>query len=521
MNWFFPLIVLMVAVGSVAALRYMRRKGPFKNSRPRAGLSKLVGHNPKSASLSLMGVGNKPKKMLGAVCFLRAGGGMHVEDNAVLVTVPKAIDHERVYKLHAKDRRVLLRFAVQGVPHAIRCRTRGYARVSSELAKRLDFKVESALRLVPIGRLRKEEDRGFKRYVVKSQNGASPESRPYVTFEVFAKGTALRYDDKKALPARLEEPNIESPAGAFFGEDALSQLRDLVMVKPPQERTVGLTRIAAVTGQESADSRKQGSRRSRRVSRRWIKSRPRTGDPLISFVKGVRILDLERRFGSDLVFLRKTDGLLPGDRVLLHFEGSGKHCEVEGEIAESSNRKDVVRLTDVLRVEEGLRLELVDHSAGGLLVEGSREFLQILGEEKTIFEQLVEGNSERAAMLERIREPLIHLTLYPRFTIPESLDRFEPDLPARINVIAQITSTRVRSGEGHEPIVVKHGLRFLYDPARFPLGPEDRCFWNLRKDANDNAYLAELYRKLGQLYAKLASRELRHQKSKTADSEAA
>ena len=158
---------------------------------------------------------------------------------------------------------------------------------------------------------------------------------------------------------------------------------------------------------------------------------------------------------------------------MLHFRAAGSHCEMECVVTETRSQSDVVRPLDNIREEDGIKVELVDHSSGGILVESNQELLDTLLMEASprwADAEDFEGETWQDAV-DRLRGPLVHLTLYPRYLFPHSLAEFKPDLPPRISVLARVARTH-RKTQPHG-ILLQHGFRFCYDADSYSLGPED------------------------------------------------
>jgi len=170
---------------------------------------------------------------------------------------------------------------------------------------------------------------------------------------------------------------------------------------------------------------------------------------------------------------------------------------------ETRIQNEVLRPISPIGEESGLKVELVEYSVGGALIESSPELLKFL-----LKTELPVGDEEQAfegrhwqRFFEELKRPMIHLTFYPRTHFPDNLKQFQPELPFKVPVIAQITRTHVH--EHLERRVLQHGLRFTYDLQGASLTPEEMEVWRLIRGMRDNACFAEVHSKLSQLYGYL------------------
>ena len=131
------------------------------------------------------------------------------------------------------------------------------------------------------------------------------------------------------------------------------------------ERRVDVTKILPIP-QDSGPLFGGRRRPGRRGQRRLGRSIP---DPTVAFLGEVHVLGLDSEGAGDRIILKKgTSGglkasehrLLPGDRVLLHFQVAGSHGEMECEVTETRSQNDVLRPLDHIVEEDGLKVELVE-----------------------------------------------------------------------------------------------------------------------------------------------------------------
>jgi len=181
---------------------------------------------------------------------------------------------------------------------------------------------------------------------------------------------------------------------------------------------------------------------------------------------------------------------------------------MECEVLEARTQNEVLRPRSLVREEAGLKVELVEYSVGGALIEAGPDVLRLLlGERCPPDVEKEETYSGRfwEYMFEEMKRRLVHLTFYPKLYFPEKLKVFQPELPFSIPIVAQI----VRPHLFREKRVLQLGLRFIYDQESLVLNPSESVIWKLIRGMRDNVYFTEVHSKLSQLYGHLEHQSLK------------
>lgn len=475
------------------------RKKETQSFDPQAVVRRLIEFNPPSALVTLQKqiAGASAEEHLGKTFFLQRDRHLYSEGSYLYITLPEELKVNKALNLQAKNATVVLQFLHRRVPYKVECRTLGHFRLLPEIVELLDFNVKSALKLQPVSQLKKEEKRHFLRYAVKNYGDSRQPLASQITFDVYLKATDREFPYEGALPMELHDlgpiPFAPQPTAAhrFDPREVIEQFRALMLARPPGERTLHLSKLV-----EKEDSRRLRKRQAE-----------------LLLLGHVNVLGLEKELLRSIIYTKKSAksdhrkdnpcNLRSGERVMAHFATNQQYCELLCEVVESRIQNEVLRPISPIAPEGGLKVELVEYSVGGALIESSPELLKFLlktalpeGDE----EQAFEGRHwERA--FEDLKRPMVHLNFYPKLHFPDNLKQFQPELPFKIPIIAQVARSHVREHLGRR--VLQHGLRFTYDLQSATLIPGELESWRLIRGMRDNACFAEIHSKLSQLYGYL------------------
>lgn len=465
---------------------------------PAETVVRLAELNPASALVDLQpepGAGTAVK--LGKSFFLRQHRQVYCDGASFYLTTPDGLKADQQPLLQSGKAAVLLQFFHRQTPVKVECLVLGHFQLLPELVESLDFRVKAAFKLQPLSPLNREERRKNLRFAVKNYGDSRVPLTSQIHFEVYLKNTQGQFPRTGALPAELADlkpiPLGPLPPVGRLPEPrpAIEQFRALMQEKAVPDRVVFLAKPA------KKDLRQL-----------------RSGAEELLLLGQVNVLGLERDPGRSILYVKKsakTDiadkdnpyNLHPGERVVLYFAARG-YWQLLCEVAETQIQNDVLRPLGPLMGEEGLKLELVDYSVGGLQVEGQPALLKgLLG--PALPEELREGVAYEGPRWERafeaLKRPMLHLNLYPRLRFPEELKQFQPELPFKIPFIAQLVQTSVRERGGKR--VPHHGLRLVYSLQAAALEPGELERWKLIRGTRDNPYFSEINAKLNQLKSHL------------------
>jgi hypothetical protein len=483
---------------------FFRRGKQTKGFDPKQEIVRLSEFSPPSALVYLQKsgkqTGGEPEE-LGKAFFLRRDKKLYSDGNNIYITTPDNIKISRDQNLHAQD--VTLQFFHRRIPHRIECRIVGRFRLLPEVTETLDFNAKAAYKLSPTGHIRKDEKRQYLRYTLKNFGDSRVPLTTHVTFELFLKTTnkefpasgtpAVLLNDLKLIPYKdLKQPQL------FTTRDSINAFRDLMLKKQAHLRSVHVTKV----------QREEAVGMARK--------------PDVPLLLGeINILGLEMESLRDVVYLKKSAkagirkgeenpyNLRPGERVITDFAHAGINYEMICEVMEARTQNEVVRPTEFLREETGLKVGLVDFSSGGLLVESNADLLKfVLGEKcpaKAEEERDFESEYWQKA-LAALRTPMLELTLYPQRHFPDAVKKFEPELPFKFSMLAQIVRTKVV--QVGEKKILQHGLQFAYEPQAIPLKADELVPWRYIRYLKDNDYFKLVHSRLSQLYGHLENQSL-------------
>ena len=183
----------------------------------------------------------------------------------------------------------------------------------------------------------------------------------------------------------------------------------------------------------------------------------------------------------------------PGDRALVSFDHGGKHYQMETEVMETGLDAVCIRPTSQIHGEAGQQVSVIDFSAGGALLQGSRKLTEFLLDRKVDRDELSSDNPAHRDIFRSLERRLVKLTFQPKLHFPEIGRRFQPRVPAKICVLAKIVRSQFVACKGKE--VVQHGVRFVYDEQ----DDEGMDCWREIKKGHGNRHFNEIHTKLGRL----------------------
>ena len=156
--------------------------------------------------------------------------------------------------------------------------------------------------------------------------------------------------------------------GPFATRDAINYFRDIMLKKQPHERFVHVSKI----------KKDETGSMFRKKDEELV-----LGD--------INILGLEMESLRDVLYLKKSNkadlkkkgkdnpyNLHPGERILTHFVHDRKYYQMLCEVMEARTQNEMIRPLEFPTEESGLRVDLIDYSVGGVLIESSPELLRLV-----------------------------------------------------------------------------------------------------------------------------------------------
>ena len=109
-------------------------------------------------------------------------------------------------------------------------------------------------------------------------------------------------------------------------------------------------------------------------------------------------------------------------------------------------------------------------------------------------------------LFDQLRKPIVHLTFYPSMYFPEAVKRYMPELPSRMELLAQVVRSHVRQiGPKRE---LQLGLQFAYEPQGIPMQEGEIVEWRYTRHVRDNEHFTRAHSQLSQLYGYLENQSL-------------
>jgi len=498
MDW---IIILLMAAGAAAGgFILYKRRAPKKSLVPSRVAQKLVKLDPTSVSVDVTSVdrtnaddgGSVNQTPIGSASLLRASRKIYREKKFFYMTTPDKLKSSGQGDLKAEGELVRLSFVRRGVPHSVSCRTAGRTKLSSSLMESLDTHVKVAYKLYPVGRITKEEKRSFLRYLIAATDDHAGETTPYVSFDVFVRRTNQRVKKSaKTVITDLRVAEFKNRGRSYFDvHTVINQFRAYMLIKPIDQRKIQIEKLA---DQETLVG----------------KIRTQLHQPAPSWT--VELLDLEDDVSLDTFCVEQPGGegrgghrtaLNPEDRVRVYFERNGKRYEMDGEVDQIGAQYAAIRPLGALTEEAGLEVAVVDFSAGGALIQGSRKLLEFVLDKPIKAKELSSEHPAHEDLLRRFKRQLIHFTFYPKLQFPNVAKRFHPRIPEKICVLGRVIRSEFVRRRGKE--VLHYGIQFIHD-AHYDAEAEGSTAWRPIKEGHGDRNFNEIHAKLGRLSGFLES----------------
>ena len=496
MDWI--MILLMAAGAAAGGFALIKRRKPKKSLISSRVAQKVVNADPSAVAVAVIegdGDGNaNGRAPIGSASLLRSNRQIYREKKYLYMTTPDQLKSSGASELRDDGELISLSFLRRGVPHSVTCRTAGRMKLTPEFAAKLDVPAKAAYRLYPVGRVKKEEKRSFLRYLVTAVDGREAEATPYISFDVFVRRT-----DKRATKAGDNGVITDVRVADFKNRGrsrldvstVINQFRAYMLIKPIDQRQVHIEKLAH---QETLVG----------------KIRTQLHHPAPSST--VEVLDLEDDVSIDTFCVRQPGSdanrgshrlaLNPEDRVRVYFERNGKRYELEGEVIQIGAHYATIKPIGPLLEEAGLEVSMIDFSAGGALVQGSRKMLEFILGRPVNAKEMSSQHPAHGDLLRRLRRQLVHFTFYPKLQFPTAARRFHPRIPEKICLLGRIIRSEFVRRRGKE--VLQHGIEFVCG-AHYDAEADGSTAWRPIKAGNGDHHFNEIHAKLGRLSGFLES----------------
>ena len=233
------------------------------------------------------------------------------------------------------------------------------------------------------------------------------------------------------------------------------------------------------------------------------------------------VLALEMESLRDVLYLKKSEkstmrkdpnnpnNLQPGEKILARFAHEDQYYEMLCEVMEARTQNEVIRPLEFIRQERGIPLNVVNYSTGGCLIESNPDLLKFLlgpvySEELAAQPDYSDPSWE--GPLNFLRTPIVQLVFYPKLHFPDAVKRFEPELPFKICLGAQIIRSYLCQIGGRQ--ILQHGLQFAYDLQNTPIDHDDIVPWRYTRAIRDNESFKRVHSNMSQLYGFIENHNL-------------
>ena len=476
-----------------------KRKGPAFDAR--VEISQLAIMSPPSTLVYVPTPGDDEEmEELGKSFFLRRNKTIYSQGANIYITSPDNL--KSTAKQSSLNNKIIrLQFSSKRVPHTIDCRIIGRFRLLPEVVETLDFNAQSAYKLLPVGKISKKEKRQYYRYASQNYGDSRVPLITHITFDTYVKRTNHEFNAEGAPPILLNDlqavPYHEPPGHrTFTTRESINEFRDQMLKKQPNDRAVNVTKVI------------------RDASSTMVK---KPDEELL--LGDINILGLEMESLRDVLYLKKSQkakikkgqdnpySLKPGERIMTRFLHDEKQYEMLSEVMEARTQNEVVRPLEFSREETGLSLNLMNYSIGGVLIESSPSFLKLMLGDKcppNVEDEADYDGDYWLKAFEQLQTPMLHITFYPKMAFPETVKKFEPEVPSKFSIVGQVVRTRMsRYGERR---ILEHGIQFAYDAQGVPMEADEIVNWRYTRSMRDNVHLRECHTHLSQLMGHLENR---------------
>ena len=479
------------------------RKKQASTFSPQQEVSKLAELSPPSALVSMSNDKNEDThEELGKAFFLRREKKLYTEGSHLYLTTPDNLKIAKDQNLTAQY--VSLQFMNKRIPYSLDCKIIGRFRMLPEIVETLDFNAKSAYKLVPTSTLKKQDKRQFFRYTLKNYGDSRIPLTTHIGFDLYVRKTDQTFPEEGAPPVMLKDitpidfSSPEDENQPFQTRDAINDFRAIMLKKQPHERLVYASKI------ERDDSTSLVKRKDEEL-----------------LLGQLNLLGLEMESLRDVLYLKKSAkaalkkgkenpfSMKPGEKVITNFVHNREYYQMLVEVMDARTQNETVRPIEFPRPEFGLKLDLVDYSVGGALIESNADFLKfILGDKcpDGVKKETEFTSDQWKEALNELQNSMIHLTFYPKLHFPDAVQRFKPELPFKVSILAQVVRTHlVQAGER---TVLQHGLQFCYEAQGIPLAKDDPIDWRYSRYIRDNEHFKTVHSHLSQLYGYLENQSM-------------
>ena len=402
-------------------------------------ISKLVRSCPSSATMYTYF--NKIKHKLGRVTFLRKNRQLYTIGSKVYVTPDKQLKYKANSSL--KGLIIILRFSGKTCFYSIECKVIDKIVFQSK-AEDYDGLQQYAFALVPVGKLTVVDRRQFVRYYHSPEKRNREAFIPHVNFDIYLNRTNSQFPNGQSQLTHLNKIEVldhyNRPAEKFHASKAYKTVKNVFIQKDRAEHFIFASKISQSISNDDITH---------------------VGSHEVELGR-MNLLGINSEFFHESLVLRQSSKahifnsicgdepnpykMVPGEIVSVEYCHNGNYFGMLTQVLETGKIKQTLRPIELPIQQNGLKLKLINYSTGGIFIEGDGELIQLLSSTNSLpnfdINETQFLNIHEREFLQAVGQNIFHLTFYPRLEFPKSLHRFEPELPFKICLLAQITGGR-------------------------------------------------------------------------------
>ena len=475
-------------------LRRIKKKPiPFSAS---VEISKLSRSCPSSATLYVSS--NNTKQKLGRATFLRKNRKLYTVGSKVYITPDKQLKYKANSNLEGLI--ISLRFSGRTCLYSIECKVIDKIKFRSNADDYNGLQLH-AFALEPVGKLTIIDRRQFVRYSHSTDTRNREAFIPQVNFDIYLNKTNSQFPIGQSQLTHLNKLEVldyyNRPPEKFYASKAYKTVRDVFIQKDPAEHFIFASKIL-----QSASSDNKNHVGSHEVE-----------------LGRMNLLGTNTEFFHENLILKQSSKacifssiygdepnpykLVVGEIISVEYDHNGRYYRMLAQVLETGRIKQILRPLESPIQQNGLKLKLINYSTGGDFIEGGDELKQLLSSTNNLqnfdLNETQSLGSDEMEIQQAVGQHIFHLTFYPRLKFPKSLHRFEPELPFKICLLAQITGGRFLNNDLKKTLQLN--IQFCYEQ-------DNNASWRYIRNRKSNTHFKHISQQIRSLIRYIDDYEL-------------
>ena len=426
---------------------------------------------------------NNKKRKVGRVTFVWKINSL-LRNGVKFYVIPNKQSWLKNTKMLNKQNVSLRFFCNRNIFYSIDCKVVDHAYLPTNSKYSNDL-TQNAYSLVPIGKLTKLDRRKPVRYFTDIQKSIIEGMIPYINFDFYIHKTDASALSGKNLSPYTDQFKIldfyQKNFDKFTIAKANKAIRNIFIQKKIKDRFVYAHKKVGSTNNAEIDPIISNRLDIGRMNLLGTETEMIYENLVLSHSNKTKIFN--SIYGNDTNPFK----LIPDEIISIDYSHKGEYYTLSTKVINSNSLIQTVQPLELPKRQNGLKLKLTNYSPGGVSVEGNQKLIEQVLSEKCHRElalnhqQPVKLNNKTIQTL--LGQSLFHLTLYPIFTFPKSLRRFEPQIPFKICLLGQIVGGCLLNV--HDQARFKLNIQFCYEQ-------DSKVNWRNIRDTNGSKHLTEV-----------------------------